>query len=123
LGFGRINVAIRARHEAFQGVVTHDPKAHEDARVADVVVLEVISLGVLGDQEVAVRDVHPDDQRAGFRRRVRRDAHEHLLPDLQGRLAVRRRELDAGQGTPDRLHTSKADAAWHWSMMPPAELS
>jgi hypothetical protein len=93
---------MRAVHEIPQRVGMDPGQPDENARVVDVVILQVIRRGILLEQRVALREVHPHGQRVRLRRLVHRLTDEHLPADFKREPAVHADVLDVGERQANR---------------------
>jgi hypothetical protein len=104
---------MRADDEIAKRIRTNPRQPDEHARIADVVLLQVVGGRVLLDERVAAGEIHHHDERVRLGRLVGGHAHEHLPADLERRLAPRGRELDVRQRSPYRLDRLETVAARH----------
>ena len=65
----------------------HQCEPYEHARIADVVLLQVVGAGIFLDEGISIGEIHHDDQRVRLGRLVRRHAGEHPPANLERRLA------------------------------------
>jgi len=74
---------VSHQEEIPQRVLADLLRPHEHARVALIVLLEIIGFRVRGDHLVACPEGHPNNERGRFRGSMTGDAGEHLPGDFE----------------------------------------
>lgn len=87
-------------------------EANQHCGIADVVVRQIVNIGVAGQQFGAIIEIHADDERIGLRRAIGGETCQELSADLERRGAVGRAFFDAGQGKPDVSYCIEIDGAF-----------
>jgi len=72
-------------------------EADQNGGIADVVVRQVVNIGVSGEQFGAIIEINADDKRVGFRCAIGRDTCQELSINLQSWDSVGRALLNPGQ--------------------------
>ena len=94
-----VDEAPRGREQIVHGIGPHARQPDQDARIVDVVVLEIVHGRIVGNHLVALREVDADDERVRLRGLVRGEAGEQLVVQLQrgrSRRPCRRRRRAGG---------------------------
>jgi hypothetical protein len=104
---------MRADDEVPKRVGINPRQPDEHARIADVVLLQVVRVGGILDEGVAILEIHHHDKRVRLGRRVGGDTDEHPSTNLQRRLPPHGRELHVRQRAADHLDRLETVAAAH----------
>src|SRR5688572_2123487 len=82
-----VNVLPRHGQQVAQRIRMNLLQAHQQAGIANVMLLEIVDVWLRGQQLVALREVQQDHQRIGLGLFVRRPARDQLAPQLECRRA------------------------------------